>query len=71
MSILEEKIAVHNLQAKKDTHNAALEHMAELDAVRIANEKAVQQSTKAAWERLGAKRHKNRDLHRLLPVHLQ
>ena len=71
MSILEEKIAAYNLQAKEDSCNAALAHMVELEAVRIANDKTVQQSTKAAWEHLRAKRHKNRDLHRLLPVHLQ
>lgn len=70
MSLLEDSIKKENAARKENNHNCAVEHMAELEAKRIANELALQSSVKANWARLKEKR-TPRVLDKLLPVQLQ
>lgn len=56
MSLTDETIAIYNANSKQDNISAAVEHMAELEAKRIAAEKARQSSTQGAWEQLRLKR---------------
>ena len=56
MSLTDEAIAAYNAASKQDNSKAAVEHMAELETKRIADEKARQSSTQGAWEQLRLKR---------------
>ena len=71
MSQVEEAIKEHNEKSKADAVNADVQHMAELEAQRIADEQAVYNSSKAAWERLNAKRNRSQVLRRLPLTQLQ
>lgn len=56
MALTDEAIAAYNTESKQDNHNAAVEHMAEQEAKRIADEYARQFSMQGAWEQLRLKR---------------
>lgn len=55
MSIVDDQIQEANTQRKEERHNAAVEHMAELESNRQASEKAAQDSVKSAWEKRRSK----------------
>lgn len=70
MSLVYEEIAKHNAMSEENKHNAAIEHMAELETKRVAEEEARLNSMQGAWEQLRLKR-KPKVLNGLLPVQSQ
>jgi len=70
VSLVDDQICAANAARQEACHNAYLEHLAEQEAKRIADEQAAMFSVKANWERLIEKR-TPKVLHRLLPVQLQ
>lgn len=70
MSLVDDEIAKHNAISEEDKRNAALEHMAELEAKRVADEEARRYSMQGVWEQLRLKR-KPKVLNGLLPVQSQ
>ena len=71
MSQVEDAIKEHNENSKADAVNSEIQRMAELEAQRIASERAVYNSSKAAWERLNTKRNRSQVLRKLPLPQLQ
>ena len=70
MSLVEDAIRANNESHAEVCHNAAVEHMKELERQRKASEETQKYSVKYAWEVLHAKR-KTKVLGKILPVQLQ
>ena len=70
MSQADDNIHAANAKCAEDCHNAAVEHMQELERQRAASESARKNSVHGTWEALRAKR-KPKVLGGLLPVQLK
>lgn len=71
MALLDDQMKEENAKRKEDCCNAAAEHMAELEAKRIASEAVYNSTAKANWESLLSKRSTQKVLRRLILPRLQ